>query len=104
LALKTVINNIIPVSRFNRGEASKIFDEVIASGTKVVLKNNTPTCFLVSPEEYTVIMDELEDLQLFKEAATRLSNPDAKVYSENEVMTSLGISDKELADAEVSLE
>ena len=29
---------MIPITRFNRGEANKIFDEVEASGYKVVVK------------------------------------------------------------------
>ncbi|HBN86090.1 MAG TPA: prevent-host-death protein, partial [Clostridiales bacterium] len=44
------INSIVPISRFNKGEANKIFDEVKQSGFKIVMKNNTPACILISPE------------------------------------------------------
>ena len=104
LSMKTMMNNIVSISRFNRGEASKIFDEVAASGTKVVLKNNMPTCVLVSPEEYAELMDQLENYALAKEAAARMAKPGRKIYSEKEVLTSLGISEDEISDTEVQLE
>ena len=104
LSMKTMMNNIVSISRFNRGEASKIFDEVAASGTKIVLKNNTPTCVLVDPEEYAELMDQLEDYALLKEAASRMAKSDGKTYSEKEVLTALGISEDELSNTEVSLE
>ena len=104
LSMKTMLNNIVPVSRFNRGEASKIFDEVVASGTKIVLKNNTPTCVLVSPEEYDEMMEQLEDYTLLKEAAARMDKSDGKVYSEKEVLAALNILEDELSDTEAPLE
>ncbi len=48
-AIKGLMDSLVPVSRFNRGEAGKIFEEVSKYGTKIVLKNNTPACVLVSP-------------------------------------------------------
>ena len=30
-----IMNSMVPISRFNKGEASKIFDEVASSGTKI---------------------------------------------------------------------
>lgn len=48
-------NSIIPISRFNKGEASRIFKEVSSEGVKVVVKNNVPMCVLMDPEEYEKI-------------------------------------------------
>ena len=46
-----IMKSMIPITRFNRGEASRIFDEVASSGTKIVVKNNRPACVLMSPEQ-----------------------------------------------------
>ena len=51
-----VMKSIVPITRFNKGEASRIFDEVEAGGTKVVMKNNRPACILMSPEKYESLM------------------------------------------------
>ena len=48
----SAIRNTVPITLFNRGLAGKIFEEVKQQGSKVVMKNNTPECVLLSPEEY----------------------------------------------------
>ena len=57
--VSNLLNTMVPISRFNRGEAGKIFDEVNASGVKVVVKNNKPACVLITPEKYEQMMKEL---------------------------------------------
>ena len=47
-----MMNAMIPITRFNKGEATKIFDEVEHSGVKIVVKNNKPACVLLSPAQY----------------------------------------------------
>jgi len=44
-----IMNSMVSVSRFNKGEASKIFDEVAKTGIKIAVKNNKPACVLLSP-------------------------------------------------------
>ena len=34
-----ILDSIIPISRFNKGEANKIFSDVKKFGTKIVVKN-----------------------------------------------------------------
>ncbi|MDK7355751.1 type II toxin-antitoxin system Phd/YefM family antitoxin [Peptoniphilus harei] len=46
------------------------------NGSKVVLKNNAPECILVSPDEYTKLIDELEDARDLMLANTRMSSMD----------------------------
>ncbi|HPJ03618.1 MAG TPA: type II toxin-antitoxin system Phd/YefM family antitoxin [Candidatus Limiplasma sp.] len=104
LSLKSVMNNIVSITRFNRGEASKIFNEVAVSGTKVVLKNNTPACVLVSPQEFAEWMEQLENYALLQEASQRIAKSKGKQYTEKDVMTLLGISEDELAKTEESPE
>lgn len=104
-SVKTVMNAIVPITRFNRGEASKIFDEVNASGVKIVLKNNVPACVLVQPDQYEEMVEALEDYALFFEAERRVKASDSNQTIPSEtVLKHLGISKEELQDAEVEIE
>ncbi|MCL2198637.1 MAG: type II toxin-antitoxin system Phd/YefM family antitoxin [Defluviitaleaceae bacterium] len=90
---------MVPVSRFNKGEAAKIFDEVSRAGIKIAVKNNKPACVLLSPEKYEAIMEELEDLELMMVAEKRLAE-DSPTYSQDEVMQRLGITQSDIDAAE----
>ena len=61
VSILNIMNSMVPISRFNKGEASKIFDEVESSGTKIVVKNNQPACVLLSPAQYESLMEMLSD-------------------------------------------
>ena len=39
-----ILDSIVPISRFNKGEANRIFTEVKNDGIRIVVKNNTPEC------------------------------------------------------------
>ena len=39
ISVMNIMKSIVPITRFNKGEANRIFDEVEASGTKIVMKN-----------------------------------------------------------------
>ena len=100
-----VMHSIVPITRFNRGEASKIFDEVAENGFKVVVKNNKPACVLLSPERYDEIMELLSDQLLFREAEKRMENADdSELLKHEEVMKELGITADDLADIDVEIE
>lgn len=104
LSARQIMNGIVPITRFNRGEAAKIFEEVAASGTKVVLKNNTPACVLMSPEEYMRLSELLEDYALALEAEERIAKGGSTTSMED-VMRECGITEEELEGAdEVELE
>ena len=72
-----VVGSFISITRFNRGGASKIFDEVHKEGTKIVLKNNQPACVLLDPVTYQSMLDTMEDCLLFVEAERRLKTFDS---------------------------
>lgn len=74
--VKELSNKTVSISEFNRGLAGRIFDDVKVNGSKVVLKNNTPECILISPEEYTKLIDELEDARDLILANERISSMD----------------------------
>ena len=98
-SIKSVMNSIVPITRFNRGEASKIFEEVSENGVKVVLKNNVPACVLVKPERYDEMVEMLEDYALFFEAEKRMKNAESNGFiSQGQVLNELGIRESDLED------
>lgn len=58
-ALNTLklINAIIPITRFNKGEAGKIIDEVQKNGPRIIVKNNVPECVMISIEDYNALTE-----------------------------------------------
>ena len=72
--IASAIRNTIPISLFNRGLAGKIFEEVKQCGAKVVMKNNTAECVLLSPDEYIQLIDEVNDARLLTMATERMAN------------------------------
>ena len=67
----------------------------------IVLKNNQPSAVILSPEEYTRLMQIEEDYFLLLEANKRMeANGNNKTISFDSVMSDLGISEDELLDTE----
>ena len=93
MSVRSAIENTISISQFNRGLAGKIFDEVKHHGAKVVIKNNSPECVLLSPEEYIHLLDEVNDARLLATATQRMStfNP-STVVSQEQVDQEFGFS------------
>ena len=89
------IRSMIPVSRFNKGEAAKIFKEVSLTGMKIAVKNNKPACVLLSPERYEAMMEEMEDLYLMAEAEKRIAEGGPTI-SFQDVMAKNGITEADL--------
>ena len=101
----TIMRSIVPITRFNRGEANKIFDEVESSGMKIVVKNNKPACVLLSPERYDEIMELLSDHILLQEAEKRMASTDSsELLTQDEMMAELGISQEDLDDIDVEID
>jgi PHD/YefM family antitoxin component YafN of YafNO toxin-antitoxin module len=94
-----ILDVLIPISRFNKGEANKIFDEVRMSGFKVVVKNNAPACVLLTPERYQEIMDLLDDQYLIAVAEERIKNNNCVTHSFEEILAMDGLT---LADIEAA--
>ena len=104
--IASAIKDTIPITQFNRGMAGKIFAEVKEDGAKVVMKNNTAECVLLSPDEYLRLMDEINDARLLKAAIGRMEAYDPeKTVSEEEMESRLGIDISDLEGfAEVEIE
>ena len=105
ISVSNVLNAIVPISRFNRGEANKIFDEVSQNGFKIVVKNNNPTCVLLTPERYEELVSAAEDYALLLEAQSRMKDTKEDDFvSSADVQRKLGITNEELDNAGVEID
>lgn len=105
MSLVGMMNSMVPITRFNKGEANKIFDEVENSGMKIVVKNNKPACVLLSPEQYENLMEMLSDTVMYAEAEKRMAvNDDSENISHKDLLDELGISEADLAAVDVDIE
>lgn len=105
LSINDVMNTLVPITRFNKGEANKIFEEVKKEGVKLVIKNNSPSCILINPEKYEAMVDALEDYALYFEAEERMKIAlKAGFLSEEQVMDELDITEADLDEVEVEIE
>lgn len=75
-SIRSAIENTVSISLFNKGLAGKIFEEVKLCGAKVVMKNNSAECVLLSPNEYLHLLDELNEAKALAEANKRLTDID----------------------------
>lgn len=93
------LNGLIPITQFNRGQASRIFDRLQSEKRLIVLKNNQPAAIILSPEEYTRLTDLEDDYSLLQQALKRLSESEEHSLTMAEVMKALHITEEELASA-----
>lgn len=104
--IASAIKNTISISLFNRGLAGKIFEEVKQCGAKVVMKNNTAECVLLSPDEYLRLMDEVNDARLLAMATARMAKADPSSFvPADRLYAEMGITQADLdAIGEVDIE
>ena len=58
------LTRLIPISQFNKGQASKIFDRLRSEPELIVLKNNQPSAVILAPDEYIRLTEIEEDYNL----------------------------------------
>lgn len=105
VSISNVVNSLVPISRFNKGEANKIFEEVKESGFKIVLKNNSPACVLLTPEAYEQMLDTIDEYRLYMEAEKRMENAKQEDFiPRDKVLAELGINKTDLDNADVEIE
>lgn len=96
-----VLNSLISITQFNKGQASKIFDRLRTERQLVVLKNNAPSAVILSPEEYERLAEIEEDYKLLLLSQQRIANSSMEhTVTFNDAMAELGISETELNEAE----
>ena len=91
IALSNALDAVVPITRFNRGEANKIFEEVRESGCKVVVKNNIPTCVMLTPERFKAMVNMIEDQALLAVAEARLEYNTEKTSSFKDILAKDGL-------------
>jgi PHD/YefM family antitoxin component YafN of YafNO toxin-antitoxin module len=105
LSVSGVVNSLVPISRFNKGEANKIFEEVRETGFKIVLKNNSPACVLLTPETYEQMLETIENYHLLVEAEKRMKDAKEEDFiPEEKALRELGIDEADLDAVDVELE
>ena len=95
-----VLNSLVPITQFNRGQAARIFDRLHSESQLVVLKNNQPAAVILSPSEFQRLSEIEEDYLLLREATARLSANTVPATPMDDVMRELGITKEELDGAE----
>ena len=96
-----LLNCLVPITQFNKGQASRIFDRLRTEKQLVVLKNNAPSAVILSPDEYARLAEIEEDYALLLEANERLeNNKDKNTISFNDAMNALNITEEDLNHAE----
>lgn len=96
-----LLQSLVSISQFNKGQAAKIFDRLHSERELIVLKNNQPSAIILSPEEYTRLTEIEEDYFLLLEANKRMEdNENNETISFDAVMNNLGISEGDLLDTE----
>lgn len=94
-----LLNSLVSISQFNKGQAAKIFDRLHSERELIVLKNNQPSAIILSLEEYTRLTEIEEDYFLLLEANKRMEDSkNIKTVSFDSVMKNLGISENELSN------
>ena len=100
-----MIKSFIPITRFNKCEAAKIFEEVEAAEMKIVMKNSQPVCVLLSPSQYESLMEMLSNFVLHDEAEKRMEQNDGcENILHKDMMKELGVSQIELDDLDIEIE
>ena len=94
-----ILDSLVPITQFNRGQASRIFDRLHNENQLIVLKNNQPAAIILSPSEFQRLSEIEEDYTLLLEATRRLKENSSSTSSREEVMSELNISESELAAA-----
>ena len=103
------LTRLIPISQFNKGQASKIFDRLRSEPELIGLKNNQPSAVILAPDEYIRLTESEEDYNLLigsgkmpsAVSQQRLAaNKDKAAIPATDVMKHFGISDADLEEVE----
>ena|GEM_PF-2777522 len=73
------------------------------NGIRIVVKNNTPECVLISPKDYQALLEQYEDALLMVEANNRLSD-NVKYISHKDILRDLNINEQALENIDIELD
>ena len=91
-----LMQSLVPITQFNKGRASQIFARLASERQLVVLKNNSPSAIILSPEEYERLAEIEENYRLMTLAQERLAQSDGTTISLEQVMSRINISQADL--------
>jgi antitoxin StbD len=96
-----IVNNLVSITQFNKGQASKIFDFVKTKRWLIVLKNNNPSAVILAPEEYSRLVEIEKDYRLMCLAIERLkANQGKEGVPFADVLKKYGINMHEIESAD----
>ena len=101
MTFNTTLRSFVPISQFNKGQASKIFERLKTEQRMLVLKNNAPAAVILSPEEYYRITEYEMDQELLRMAHARMQGDwESQCIPFEEVLEQLGMTLEDLDAAE----
>ena len=101
MAMTNILNSLISITQFNKGQATKIFDRLKTERRLIVLKNNTPSAVILSPEEFERISEIEENYNLLLKANERLTKDNLeRAVAETEVLYKVGVSKEDIDNIE----
>jgi len=96
-----VLHNLVSITQFNKGQASKIFDFVKSKKWLIVLKNNSPSAVILAPEEYTRLVEIEKDYKLMCTAIERMKvNQSKEGIAFKDVLKKYGLTIKDIESAD----
>lgn len=103
--INAALRSMVSQTDFSKGKAPEIFRRIGSEKRIVVMKNNKPSAIILSPDEYARLAEYAEDAELLALAEKRIVESDGTVYTQEEVLKELGISQSALDNMpEVELE
>jgi len=97
----SMLNSLVSITQFNKGQASKIFDRLKNEQQLIVLKNNSPSAVILSPEEYERFAEIEENYKLLLMAIDRLENTNLEnLISETDILSQLNLTQQDVDEAE----
>ena len=96
---QAINDHIVPITRFNKGESGKVFEEVGHKGIGIVMKNNHAECIMLSPKMYDELIEAVEDSYWTALGKERESNGKKKTKTMKQVAALRGITAKEVEEA-----
>jgi hypothetical protein len=94
-----ILDSLVPITQFNRGQTSRIFNHLHSESRLIILKNNQPAAIILSPSESQRLSEIEEDYTLLLESTRRLKEDSSSTPSSKELMSELYISEVDLAAA-----
>lgn len=101
----SMFNNFISQTDFNKGKSARIFDRAKKEKCLIVMKNNTPSAIILSPEEYARLAELEENFNLLMLTQNRLENYDSnKDIPFSEILKKDGLTIDELKTMDIDAE